>query len=1121
MPANTAIIGRVAVKVMPDTRGFRKDAERQLNGIEKSLKMTVPTKIDMSGASREFLTELRKINQRNRNSDARKIRFHTTISNDGMRDAIVTARRRLQQLADQNKIDFKVENLDAGEITAKVKLNQDSLDEVKDALDRWKARVSPVIIDVRTDLNAASTAASSARLALLSRARTVPLLPEVSTAASAKAAAALAALSGARVIHTYFDNIVNSISNLDRSVPLIGTLSLAVAGLAGWGITAASNLASLAVSLAQIGPAALVLPGILGGIAIGVGVMVAALKDFNTVFPDVAAAFSAMQNTISANFWAEATAPIREMLDVLLPRLADGFAATATALGGYFAGIAAGVKDTLVGALDGMFADLASSIQIATGGTGALVGVITTLGQVGAGYLPQLATWFVDITTRFDEFLSQAAADGRLKGWIDTALVNIGALGSSLASIGGIIMAVGNAAQAAGGSSLVVFADTLNRIQAITEGPAFQGRLTEVFTAAHDAMSQIATFSGPAMTGFFKVLGETLTTLLPLVGAAIGTLLGSLASALSQPAFTGGLIAMFDGIAAAVQSLAPAFTPLAAALGALGPVIGAIAQVIASTLAVAIPPVSTAIQILALAVTPLISLLGTALQGAVTALAPVIVSLASAFAGLIGGGILPALQTAIGAILPVIQQLAPLIGQVLVTALNAITPILPIIAAAFGEVVAVLGDAVAQILPSINALLPVLAAALTTILAAVLPLIPQLLSLATSVLVPLIQAVAELAIEFLPKLAEAIQKIVPVASQMLGAIQAIWNFIAPVLIPVLQFLAGVLLDTVVTAINGVRNVVSGVLGYISGYFKVWKSLFTGDWKGAWDGIKQMVEGVWNIIKGAFQLFMTIGLLRVASLGLSAIKGIFKGSWNSIKAVIGAVWGAIKGAFSGFMNGIKGGVTGGMSSIKGAFSSAWETIKGIFRFAWAALKGAVKDGIDDVMGKVRAIPGTAASALAGIGGALISAGKSLIQGLIDGITGKIGEVKAKLGELTGMLPDWKGPAPVDKVLLFDAGSLIIEGLINGMESQYDGVKKSLTGLTKDIGSTLIDSPTMADIAAPNGAAARGLAGVAAASAATGDGAGDTKVLNYYAAPGSSLSSEEELFAATSRTRMVGW
>ena len=59
------------------------------------------------------------------------------------------------------------------------------------------------------------------------------------------------------------------------------------------------------------------------------------------------------------------------------------------------------------------------------------------------------------------------------------------------------------------------------------------------------------------------------------------------------------------------------------------------------------------------------------------------------------------------------------------------------------------------------------------------------------------------------------------------------------------------------------------------------------------------------------------------------------------------------------------------------------------------------------------------------------------------------VQSSLSSLTSLLPSWKGPAPVDKVLLTPAGEMIMQGLIKGLESQYGAVRDSLRGLTEDL------------------------------------------------------------------------
>jgi hypothetical protein len=51
---------------MPDTGDFRRKAQADLNRIEKSLTVEVGTKIDMTGAKREMLEVVRKINAENR-----------------------------------------------------------------------------------------------------------------------------------------------------------------------------------------------------------------------------------------------------------------------------------------------------------------------------------------------------------------------------------------------------------------------------------------------------------------------------------------------------------------------------------------------------------------------------------------------------------------------------------------------------------------------------------------------------------------------------------------------------------------------------------------------------------------------------------------------------------------------------------------------------------------------------------------------------------------------------------------------------------------------------------------------------------------------------------------------
>src|SRR5690606_9356599 len=86
----------------------------------------------------------------------------------------------------------------------------------------------------------------------------------------------------------------------------------------------------------------------------------------------------------------------------------------------------------------------------------------------------------------------------------------------------------------------------------------------------------------------------------------------------------------------------------------------------------------------------------------------------------------------------------------------------------------------------------------------------------------------------------------------------------------------------------------------------------------------------------------------------------------------------------------------------------------------------------------------------------------------------------LTSLTNLLPDWKGPAAKDRVLLTDAGQGVIDGFIRGLESRYGAVRRSLRNLTHEVAGTdmgTIDAPR---IAAPS-MAGLGRAGLAAGGA----------------------------------------
>ncbi|MFE4451417.1 hypothetical protein [Streptomyces sp. NPDC056796] len=958
---------------------------------------------------------------------------------------------------------------------AKAKVERE-IDDLQDKIEKLTSEIEP-------ETSKGAVALVMAEMAKLARNRTVNLIPKVSLTAAATATAMLKALSGARVLGDTFEHLNNMIKNLDKSTPIIGTLATAIAGLAGWGITAASNLFTLSASLAQIGATSLALPGILGGMAIGIGITIAAFKDFNKVLPEVKGQLSQLQDMISENFWAEAKKPIRELLDTLLPELESGFEKTSTQLGKFFGGFASSIKETLAPALGGMFDDLSKSIEIATEGTGAFANIIKVLGEVGAGYLPRLAQWFVDVAEKASDWLDRKGKSG-LQEEIDAGVDALKDLGGVLYETGGILAGIARAAQEAGGSTLAMLRETLGKVHDVVDSSGAQKAMVGLFEAAHEAMSNISKQGGPELKAFFKEFVSLLDSLLPQIGDIIGKALGGIADALNQPAITNGIHNFFDGFERGIDGLLPALNPLGEALGALLDVAGELAAQLGPVLAAALIPVANAFTELAPKVTPIIELLGEQLTQTIKDLTPTF------------------------------EKLVPVVGDLLTGAFGLLKEILPVISDLFVMIVEAVAPLVIKIGEELAPLLPILGEQLKKVWEAAAPLVEKLLEFLVAVIEPLIPLVAQFIKDSLPPLADGLVKVYEAAKPLIDKMVELADFVMPYLIPILEELIKVLGVNLKHAIDGVVKIFEGALKILKGQWDLWAGIFTGDWERAWEGIQEIFDGVIDVIKGIFELFLG-GLIENLNKYLGELDQRWDKKWQEIKDALRDKLIAMVADWQRRLAEIRNAPGAVLDYIEMLFTNAFEDIRDAVGRKMVEMNEKINKGISDAVKYVRSLPSKAKEALGNLSSVLPESGRALIRGFIAGIESMIGDVKAKLNSLTSMLPDWKGPMALDRVLLEDSGKAVIDGFIKGLESRYDAVKKSLRGLTDDVADTALQAPGVGAFSASSG-----LTAAVTAALAGKEGATSVKTLNYYAAPGSSLDSEEDLFAAANRARF-GW
>ncbi|MFE9254033.1 hypothetical protein [Streptomyces sp. NPDC006879] len=1007
--------------------------------------------------------------------------------NPKLDDADVAKVKRQLEAAFMRMEELKAKITPEMDAIAKAKVERE-IDDLKDKIDGLKAEIEP-------ETSKGAVALVMAEMAKLARNRIVNIIPKVSLSAYATATAMIKALAGARVLSNIFTKLGNVLKNLDKNVPIVGTLASAIAGLAAWAIAGASNLFALSASLAQIGATSLALPGILGGMAIGIGATIAAFKDFNKVLPQVKGQLSQLQDLISENFWAEAKTPIRELIDTLLPELTAGFEKTSTQLGQFFGGFADSLKSSLAPALGGMFDDLSKSIDIATTGTGAFANIIKVLGEVGAGYLPQLAQWFVDVSTKASEWLNQKGESG-LREEIDQGIKALKDLGGVLYEMGGIFAGISRAATEAGGSTLGMVRETLAGVHEAIDSSAVQSKMVGLFTAAHDAMSNMAKAGGEEIKAFFGQFVGLLTQLLPQVGTILGTAMGGIAAALNQDAVFAGVYALFDGLEKGVNGVLPVLAPLGAALGAVMTIMGALAAQLGPLVAAALTPLAEAFTALTPAILPIVELLGGTLTGIFQQLSPII------------------------------AQLVPVVGEMLGAAFGVLAAILPPISELFMTIMTAVVPLVESLIAGLAPILPVVAEAFGQIITAVTPVADLLMQLFSAVITPLIPLFEYIVNAVMPPLVDAFNRVSEALQPFLQALIQVVNFLMPILVPALEFLIDLIVGSLAMALDGIVKVFTGVLDIIMGAWNLFAGLFTGDWSRAWDGIKQIFGGIWDIIVGIFEFVINFGIFGFLKKGLALIKSLWTTGWNAVKDFFPGLWSKIQSYLSLAWTGIRGLIDDGLRFVQNLWRTGWNNVKQFFTDAWVSIKSkaedgakslwkAIQDGVKNAIKFVKELPTKAKDALKDLGGTLKDAGVKLIKGFVKGITSMFGGVKDALGNLTDKLTSWKGPESLDRVLLVNAGQLVINGFIKGLESRYGAVKKSLQGLTQDVADTAFDAPEIKSMGT-----ARGVTSAVTAALAGRDGAGTTRVLNYYAAPGFSIDAEEDLFAAANRARM-GW
>lgn len=279
-------------------------------------------------------------------------------------------------------------------------------------------------------------------------------------------------------------------------------------------------------------------------------------------------------------------------------------------------------------------------------------------------------------------------------------------------------------------------------------------------------------------------------------------------------------------------------------------------------------------------------------------------------------------------------------------------------------------------------------------------------------------------------------------------------------------------------VGGFKKLFSGdILGGLGDIFGGLKDILVSALKGAFDGLVNVLSGLWTILWHTLESIPVIGPLfakihELITAGFNFLKGAFSGAgdflsgvWNAIKTGASAAWNFIKAVFgpvisffgsvfsgigtivSGVWNFIKSIFSAGISfigsiisgivqffsnpieGIKTIISGAWEFIKSVFS-AGVAFIGSVFSGIGTIVSGVwefikslfSAGVSAIGSILSGIG-SFFSAAFSVVSSIVSGVFNTVRSI-------IGGVVDWIGSK--------------IQGIGNFFSSAFDKVKSVVSG-----------------------------------------------------------------------------
>lgn len=590
---------------------------------------------------------------------------------------------------------------------------------------------------------------------------------------------------------------------------------------------------------------------------------------------------------------AEAIVRIGAVGGTYLPRMATAFAQVATsfrdwveqaeATGKIYEIIERGITNAK------LFASALGSV------VGILNGVAKAAEAAGGGGLGGLVT----ALSALNGIVNGPAFQGALTTVFKGAFEGVKNLTPGLSSLAGAFAqlspTIGRSMEKAGAVVSILF----DGIAQALRNPAIADGVNKLF----DGLVKAAVALAPAFAAAAPSIGALL--------GAIGEIMPVIAPLVTQ----------------IVQGLAPAFADFKQSLA---PVVEVLAKGLSDALKVILPVVADVVKAIAefMRNNPQLAATVLVVVGALAQLAPIIGTVVSVVGTII---------SVVGAIIPIITAVATWFSTVSATAAilgvsitGVLAPIVGLVAG-IGLLVAAFVTALASSEPFRNSLAQIFQGLVTMVQPIIAAVIP--------VLVQIGQAFIGMVTTVVGALVPMVTTIVAIAAQIISFLAPIVAFLIQTFSPAFEFIG----KTVSDIFGFIGKVIADAINIVTGILNVFLSALRGDWEGAWNGILNVLKGVLdfivNTITGAFDVVMHI---------FENLAKMLVDIWNNLWRGIGDF---VVGAWNGITKAISDGIGAAVEFVKsmpGKIKDALGNLGGMLVDSGKALIGGFIDGIKSMI-----------------------------------------------------------------------------------------------------------------------------------------------------------------------------